>query len=205
MGNTQPSRQPEREKRWTLSVPFPAEAFEWPTRLVGDEEELNGVVHRGHVYPDRFDATWTREDGLQVALVIAVDEYRGPVPMSVTISGPNGVAGEYRQPIQSMVRSAAALIAHRVSKDGYIRWGGTDAPVRMGPPPKRTDMERLQRVADMYHQAIEEGEQVGEFIAEEEYVTRKTAYGLIRRARNAGLLPPSPPGRKAKADEEQTT
>jgi hypothetical protein len=173
--------------------------FEWPRRISGDEE-LDGVVHRAHIYPKRFDAIWTRGDGLQVLLDIAVDEERGPFPMSVTITGPDGVSGEYRQPIQSMVRSAAELIAHPVVRGGYIRWG-RDKPVAMGPAPVRTDMERLHRIVALYHQAIEEGDQVWEIIAEQENVTRKTAYGLIRRARKAGLLPPSPPGRKAQTDD----
>jgi hypothetical protein len=202
VGNTQLSGQPKREKRWTLNFPFFDHPLAWESGTEGsvDLEKLNAVLHRGHVYPKRFDATWTREDGLQVILDIAVDEDRGPIPMSVTITGPDGVTGEYRQPIQSMVRGAAATMAFS-TRGGHYRptWG--NKPVPMGPPARRTDTARLQRVADLYHQAIEEGEPVGEFIAEEEYVTRKTAYGLIRRARKAGLLPPSPPGRKAQTDD----
>lgn len=212
MGNTHSLRQEERETTWVFAtrfddLPIGSVIYERAEKTyVKDEPGEASVTHRGWVYPEHFEATFTRqEDGLQVILEVAVDESRGPTPVSVTITAPDGVAGKYRQPIHSMVRTAARNVGFRIREPEYggqghrQPWPSESVP--MGPAPIRTDTERLKHVADLYQQAIDEGEPVGEYIAAEQYVSHKTAYGLIRRARKAGLLPPSPPGRKTRADE----
>lgn len=158
------------------------------------------IRHRGHVYPERFEVTWVRDDGLEVELDIKVLADRGPIPMAATVRAPQGIGGEYRQPIPSMVRTAAAQIAYVEPEPGTL----TPAPARlipMGEPTKRTDDARLERVAGLYRRAMAEGRKVTELIQENEHVGTATAYGLIAQARKAGKLPPSPPGRKAKNDE----
>ncbi len=215
VSNTQRPGQEEREYAWTFStrfddLPIGSVIYEHAGKTyIRDEPGESSVTHRSWVYPERFEAVFTRQgDGLQVILDIAVDDSRGPKPMSVTITAPDGVAGKTRQPIQALVRAAARNVAFRIREAEYggsgrrQPWPSESVP--MGPAPIRTDTERLERVAALYHQAVEQGEPVGEYVAAEEYVSRKTAYGLIRRARKAGLLPPSPPGRKTRTNDQTT-
>ncbi|CAN5814488.1 hypothetical protein BH23ACT4_BH23ACT4_03690 [soil metagenome] len=163
----------------------------------GKLKAAKGVAHRGHVYPAEFDVTWKRDDGLEVEISIRVDREEGPTAMSATIRGPAGIHADYRQPIPSMTRQAAAQIAFVRSGPGAIQ-PASDGPIPMGTrATKRTDRSRLENVANLYRQAIDEGLGVTELIEVDEFVSRDTAYGLIKQARKAGLLPPSKPGRKA--------
>ena len=172
---------------WTLETEWadPGDVFEFEWR----------VYHRGFFYPPRFDATWVRSDGLQVKIDIKVDARRGPFAMSVAITAPEGIEGEYRQPVTSMTRQAAGEVALG-ERSGSRFLSAPDGPVPMGAPAKRTDEARLERVAELYKQALEGGLGVTTLIEREEHVARATAYGLIKRARKAGLLPPAKPGRK---------
>jgi hypothetical protein len=137
-----------------------------------------------------------RDDGLEVDLVVEVRPDLGPVPLAATIRAPGGIATEYRQPIPSMARQAAAQIA--LNPDG--RGGAGPVPagtvMRMGRSRVKTDETRLRRVADLYRAALAEGHRVTKLIEDEEHVSDLTAYGLIAKARKAGYLPRTAPGRK---------
>ena len=67
--------------------------------------------------------------------------------------------------------------------------GAESESVRIGPlRPVRTDTQRLQHLADLYDQAVDAGEPVAEYVGQhlEVSVTKRTAEGLIRRARREG-------------------
>jgi hypothetical protein len=189
MGNTQVPDSGPSKLGWSLESEW-LDPFRWARKPT-----VEAVTHRDHVYPARFTASWVRDDGLCVDLDIAVDADRGPVTLSATISGPDGIEGEYRQPIPSMTRQAAAEIAWVETGERTIS-PAPAGPIPMASPTVRTDRQRLEKVADLYRQAVSEGVEVGPHVAAGMYVSKKTAYGLIRRARAAGLLPPSKPGRK---------
>jgi hypothetical protein len=160
------------------------------------------VKHRGYLYPERFEATWIREDGLEVEIDIRVDAVEGPIPIAATIRRSDGIRGEYRQPIPAMTRQAAAQIALAVEAgDGStsvsLPSAGTSIPIgKLGRPTANEKAKRLQRVAKVYRDAIARRDKVTKAVAEAEGVTDSTAQGLIWQARKAGLIPPTDPGRK---------
>jgi len=157
------------------------------------------VQHRGHLYPDSFNATWVREDGLEVAIEIRVDAVLGPVPISATIRAPDGIRGEYRQPIPAMTKQAAAQIALAIDDPNSVSKpsAGTAIPMgRLKRPTATEKADRLQRVAQVYRDAIAARRSVTKAVAASEFVTDSTAQGLIWQARKAGLIPPTDPGRK---------
>jgi hypothetical protein len=177
------------QKGWVLESPWLN-----PFTVLQREPGTTFVAHKGHVYPERFEATWRRDDGLEVALQVRVDPAEGPIPLSVTIRHPDGVS-EHRQPIPSMVRQAAAQIAFVKNGPGSIS-PAPEGAIPMARRVKRTNRDRLEQIAELYREAVESGEPVGEYVARREFVTKKTAYGLIGRARKAGLIELAPPGRK---------
>lgn len=188
----------KKEPEWTgEGDPAPSAWFLAPRGEV--------VQHRGRSYPASFRWTWTRDDGLQVGLDVRVDGEAGPVPVAVTIRAAEGITGgDYRQPVPSMVRTAAAAYAVDVTEEapGSYRVAPVSGPVAVGRLTGRTDRDRLARIAEFYRRALAEGRGVTELIEESEKVSRSTAYGLIRSARAAGLLAPSRRGRKARSDDE---
>jgi hypothetical protein len=151
------------------------------------------VRWKGLIYPAKFSWTWVRSDGLQVELDVRLDEVNGPVPTEVTIRSAEGIrGGDFRLPIPSMVRRAAAEyygMHEQIDGPGAFIY----FPVQLT---GRVDQARLARIAQLYEQAVSEGLGVTELIEKFEGVGSKQAYSLIGKARAAGLLEPSRPGRK---------
>ena len=177
----------QTEGGWTMQVTYTSKAV------------VRGVNHRGHRYPSQFDATFTRDNGLTVDLRVTVDEQRGPVPVSVTIRSDDGVSGRDGQlPVIKLARLAAkhAALDVSASSEGIYKAGpASPETVKVGPlQPRRA--ASLDRVADLYREAIETEEQVGDYVAYELGVRRDRAYQLIHEARTAELLPPTKRGRK---------
>ena len=160
------------------------------------------VRHRDHLYPPRFGVVWAREDGLEVTIDIRVDPVEGPIPMSATISGPEGIRADYRQPIPAMTRQAAAQVSLLAKPDGSASPvpPGRSVPMgrRPGRPTAKQKADRLRRVAKAYNAAVEAGpgHSVAEAVMKVEPMTRSTAFGLIYEVRKAGLISATTPGRK---------
>lgn len=203
------------EREWALS---------WPEALDLRSLLLHGVEHRGHLYPPRFPAVWTRDDGLRVRLVVRVDRELGPLPEQVVVEGlPGGVADAMRGlPVAAMARTAAAQRAlDRDEASGH--WvmpgsGGQDQEIRMGPvprppAPKAAKPNRLRQVAVEYYEAVRMGAKVGDYVRRQlgqpgKPLSRSQAYALINQARTTKdprtgrtYLPPTTRGRKARLDD----
>ncbi|MGI8514509.1 MAG: hypothetical protein ACR2NT_05090 [Acidimicrobiia bacterium] len=184
-----------KEFGWRLSTQL------HPFWVLGSTPQVN---HRGYLYPERFEATWIREDGLEVEIEIRVDAVEGPIPMAATIRRPDGIRRECRQPIPAMTKQAAAQIA--LASDPHADDGshsvslpnpGTSIPMgRVSRPTATEKADRLQRVTQVYREAIAARKPVTKAVAASEFVTDSTAQGLIWQARKAGLIPPTDPGRK---------
>ncbi len=156
------------------------------------------AVRHGEVfYPATGTATWTRDDGLAVEVSIVIDPTRGAQVTSFTVTAPPGQVlnvAETRYPVLTMGRHTAELFA--------IRGPGETGPVYVGPiRTRRTTPERLERVADLYRAAETAGLPVTSHVAAGEWVGPRQASDLIAKARKAGLLPPSPRGRKPRPEK----
>jgi hypothetical protein len=201
------------EPEWTLEWRSPV-----PLR------RRDRVVHRGHLYPARFDAVWRHDDGLKVSIVVRVDQVLGPLPDRVVVEGlQGGVAGAMRGlPVAAMARTAAAQNAWDWD-EASGRWsmpgpGSPDQVIRMGPvprPPARKEAkpDRLWQVAEAYYQAVREGEKVGRWVGRQlgqpgRPLSLSQAYALIHEARTTvdpetgrTYLPATGRGRKASLDD----
>ncbi len=184
------AQQNNPEGGWSLKVNFKM-AFPDPF-----------IIHRGMVYPRVLSAMWRREDGLQLDIDIEVEAEAGARVRRFTVTGADMIdSADFRQPVQSMAKRAVAAMAAEPDGLGNATFPPSQpASVVVGRVTSRTNDARLTRVADLYGQALSDGEPVTSLIEKEEHVSQSTAYGLISRARKAGFLPPSRPGRKATSE-----
>lgn len=194
------------EPTWTLATSWRGLAF---------------VVHRGHAYPRRFDATWTRGDGATVRLHVRVDEERGPLPERVEVDGlPGGLAGLLRGlPVAAMTRTAAAQLAFEPGTAAKS-WKPAEAgPVPMGPvgarPKRQPQHKRLDEVAARYWEAVGLGAKVLPYLQRNLWrghsgqpLSADHIYHLIHQCRTTKrpgsrktYLPPTRQGRKARLED----
>jgi len=153
----------------------------------------------GWTYEASATSTWTRDDGLTVEVAIVVDPATGGVQLtSYTVTAAPGQGLDVaatRYPVLSMGRQVAELIAsgNEPGRPQFLYVG----PIRA----RRTTPELLERVADLYRVAVAAGFPVARHVGTGMGVGDKRASDLIGAARRAGLLPPSPPGRKPRPEK----
>lgn len=153
----------------------------------------------GWVYESGATSTWTRDNGLTVEVAIAIDPTTGGVQLtSYTVTAPAGQGlnvAETRYPVLTMGRQTAEFMVSVNDPDHpEFFYAG---PIRT----RRTTPERLERVADLYREAVATGDPVARHVGDGMGVGVKRASDLIAKARKAGLLPPSPPGRKPRPEK----
>ncbi len=154
----------------------------------------------GWTYEQDGSTTWTRDDdGLTVEVAIVVDPATRVVQVtSFTVTAAPGQrldVATTRLPVLSMGRRTAELLAAS-NEPGRLQFVYVD-PIRT----RGNTPERLERVADLYREAVTTGDPVARHVGDGMGVGVKRASDLIGAARQAGLLPPSPPGRKPRPPE----
>ncbi len=158
------------------------------------------VLRAGRVvWVSSATSTWGRDDGLTVEVAIAIEPFTGGVQLtSYTVTAPAGQGLDVaatRYPVLSMGRQTAEfMVSVNDPEHPEFFYAG---PIRT----RRTTPERLERVADLYREAVATGDPVARHVGTGMGVGVKRASDLIGAARRAGLLPPSPRGRKPRPEK----
>lgn len=191
-------REAERPPQgdWTLeTVEFLPDQGKHGSPVAVYPDFFDPVEYGGRIYPRHLLATWTRHDGLEVTMQIRTDPDIGPVALGVSVVSGAGLRTEadYRLPVPTMARHAAQV-------HGFAGTVPTRLPRRPFDPDEQ--QQRLKTVATLYQEALSLGEPVTKWVHKglwehsEFAVSKSRASHLISEARQAGLLPPTTPGRK---------
>lgn len=177
----------------------------WSLRTKFKMAVANGFVrHRDMIYPRLVTAIWRRGDGLTVTIEVEMSPQAGAGVRRFTVEPEDGAIrpADFRQPIPSMAKRAMESLAFEP-----VGQGNADFPpqhperVMVEPVPvRRTDDDRLERIARLVKESEAAGENIIAGIIREEPGVRSRghAYNLVSAARAAGHLPKSGPGRKPK-------